>query len=51
MPLTFVEIPAYLLCRLHHIKYGRLFLKILLLLAIKKFQMDKILVTQFQKRL
>ena len=50
VPLTFVEIPAYLLCRLHQIKYGHLFLKTLLLSAIKKFQMDKILVTQSQKR-
>ena len=50
VPLTFVEIPAYLLCILHHIRYGQLFLRTLLLSAIKKFQMDKILVTQSQKR-
>ena len=51
VPLTFVEIPAYLLCRLHHIKYGHLFQKTLLLLAIKKFQMDKNLSYRISKKI
>ena len=49
VPLTFVEIPAYLLCRLHHIKY--LFQKTLLLLAIKKIQMDKNLSYTISKKI